>query len=131
MSASERRRSAAGGTFTGATTGCKTKAFLLVAETLEAAPRVLLDPNALSADGTVALAGTAISDDGKWLAYGLSAAGSDWTEWRVRDINTGQDTDDHLRWVKFSGASWAKDGSGFYYSRYDAPAEGEELQQAN
>ncbi len=117
--------------FYGRNDGLQNQSVLLVAETLEAAPRVLLDPNALSDDGTVALAGTAISDDGKWLAYGLSAAGSDWTEWRVRDINTGQDTDDHLRWVKFSGASWAKDGSGFYYSRYDAPAEGEELQQAN
>ena len=97
----------------------------------DAAPRVLLDPNTLSDDGTVALAGYAISEDGKHLAYGLSAAGSDWTEWKVRDVDTGLDRADHLRWVKFSGASWAKDGSGFYYSRYDAPAEGEELQQVN
>ena len=92
---------------------------------------MLLDPNTLSADGTVALSGTAISDNGQFLAYSLSAAGSDWTEWHVRDVGTGDDTEDHLKWVKFSGASWAKDASGFYYSRYNAPQEGEELQQAN
>jgi prolyl oligopeptidase len=111
--------------------GLQNQSVLYVAETLAAAPRVLLDPNTLSEDGTVALAGTSISEDGKWLAYGLSAAGSDWTEWHVRHIDAGTDQADHLRWVKFSGASWAKDGSGFYYSRYDAPAEGAELQQAN
>jgi len=111
--------------------GLQPQSVLYVSETLDAAPRVLLDPNTLSTDGTVALAGTAISDDGKRLAYGLSAAGSDWTEWHVRDINTGTDLDDLVQWVKFSGASWAKDGSGFYYSRYDAPKGGEELQQAN
>jgi prolyl oligopeptidase len=111
--------------------GLQNQSVLYVAEMLDAAPRVLLDPNMLSSDGTVALAGYAISEDGKFLAYGLSAAGSDWTEWRVRDVDTGEDREDHLRWVKFSGASWAKDGSGFYYSRYDAPAEGEELQQVN
>ena len=117
--------------FYGKNDGLQNQSVLYVAETLEAAPRVLLDPNTLSEDGTVALSGTAISDDGKRLAYSLSAAGSDWTEWYVRDVDTGIDLADHVRWVKFSGASWAKDGSGFYYSRYDAPPEGEELQQAN
>jgi len=111
--------------------GLQNQSVLYVSETLDGAPRVLLDPNTLSTDGTVALAGTAISDDGKRLAYGLSAAGSDWTEWHVRDVDTGTDLDDLVQWVKFSGASWAKDGSGFYYSRYDAPKGGEELQQAN
>ena len=82
---------------------------------------VLLDPNTLSADGTVALSGTAISDDGKRLAYGLASAGSDWQEWKVRDVETGKDLDDHLKWVKFSGASWTTDGTGFFYSRYDEP----------
>ncbi len=111
--------------------GLQNQSVLYVTESLGAEPRVLLDPNTLSGDGTVALSGTAISDDGKFLAYSLSAAGSDWTEWFVRDIDTGQDLADHLKWVKFSGASWAKDGSGFYYSRYDAPPEGEALSQAN
>ncbi len=117
--------------FYGRNDGLQNQGVLYVAETLDAAPRVLLDPNTLSADGTVALAGSAVSEDGNYLAYGLSAAGSDWTEWHVRDVETGEDRTDHLRWVKFSGASWARDGSGFYYSRYDAPRAGEELQQAN
>ncbi len=117
--------------FYGKNDGLQNQSVLYVAETLDTVPRVLLDPNTLSADGTVALAGTATSEDGKWFAYGLSAAGSDWTEWHVRNVDTGEDTEDLVRWVKFSGASWAKDASGFYYSRYDAPPEGEELQQAN
>ena len=117
--------------FYGKNDGLQNQSVLYVAESLDAEPRVLLDPNTLSADGTVALAGTAVSEDAAYMAYGLSAAGSDWTEWHVRHVATGEDAADHLKWVKFSGASWAKDGSGFYYSRYDAPPEGEELQQAN
>ena len=117
--------------FYGKNDGLQNQSVLYVSESLDAKPRVLLDPNTLSADGTVALAGTAVSEDGKLMAYGLSAAGSDWTEWRVRSVDTGEDLSDHLKWIKFSGVSWAKDGSGFYYSRYDAPPEGEELQQAN
>jgi prolyl oligopeptidase len=93
--------------------------------------RVLLDPNKLSEDGTVSLAGSRVSDDGKYLAYGLASGGSDWNEWHVRDVATGQDLDDHLKWVKFSDASWTKDGRGFYYSRYDEPPKGEVLTQAN
>jgi prolyl oligopeptidase len=95
------------------------------------AGKVLLDPNQLSTDGTVSLTGSSVSDDGKYLAYGLASGGSDWNEWRVRDVSSGRDLDDHLKWVKFSGASWTKDGRGFYYSRYDEPAKGEELTQAN
>jgi prolyl oligopeptidase len=94
-------------------------------------PRVLIDPNKLSTDGTVALSGLAISEDGKHLAYGLAASGSDWNEWHVRDVETGQDLPDTLKWVKFSGASWMKDGSGFFYSRYDEPKDGKELRTAN
>jgi prolyl oligopeptidase len=75
----------------------------------------------LSSDGTVALKGSAISEDGKLMAYGLSTAGSDWEEWRVRDVATAKDLDDDLKWVKFSGASFTKDGKGFFYSRYDEP----------
>ena len=117
--------------FYGKNDGLQNQSVLYVTEGLDAAPRVLLDPNSLSADGTVALAGTTISEDGKSMAYGLSAAGSDWTEWFVRSVDTGEDLSDHVKWIKFSGVSWAKDASGFYYSRYDAPPEGEELQQAN
>ncbi|HVG39449.1 MAG TPA: prolyl oligopeptidase family serine peptidase, partial [Pyrinomonadaceae bacterium] len=91
----------------------------------------LLDPNKLSADGTVALSGFDVSDDGRLLAYGLAASGSDWVEWRVRDVASGKDLDDHLKWVKFSGASWTKDNKGFYYSRYDEPREATKLEDAN
>ncbi len=92
---------------------------------------MLLDPNGLSADGTVALTGYEVSEDGRLLAYGLSASGSDWQEWRVREVETGRDLPDHLRWVKFSGADWTPDGQGFYYSRYDEPAEGAAYKGAN
>ncbi|MFQ3580576.1 S9 family peptidase [Chloracidobacterium validum] len=95
------------------------------------AARVLLDPNRLSSDGTVALTGYAVSDDGKWLAYGLATAGSDWNEWRVRNVETAEDLPDRIQWVKFSGASWTKDSKGFFYSRYDEPKEGNLLQSTN
>ncbi|MCG3134680.1 MAG: Prolyl endopeptidase [Planctomycetes bacterium] len=94
-------------------------------------PRVLLDPNTLSSDGTVALSGWSPSRDGKVLAYALATSGSDWNEWRFRDVETGRDLPDVLRWVKFSGASWAPDGSGVFYSRYDAPAPGSEYAGQN
>lgn len=111
--------------------GLQNQSVLYVAESLDAEPRVLLDPNLLSEDGTTALSGTSISPDGRWLAWGVSKAGSDWQEWRVRDIDSGDDLDDHLRWIKFSGASWAEDNSGFYYSRYDEPEAGAEFTGAN
>ncbi len=97
----------------------------------EEPPRVLLDPNTLSADGTVSLAGYSVSDDGELLAYGLSRAGSDWEDWHVREVETGAERGDLVDWVKFSGASWTKDGSGFYYSRYEAPRAGEEKKGVN
>jgi prolyl oligopeptidase len=110
--------------------GLQNQNVLLVGESLNAEPRVLLDPNALSSDGTVALAGTAYTDDGKLLAYGTAASGSDWQEWHVRDVDTGKDLPDLIKWVKFSGASWSKDGKGFYYSRYDEP-KGTALRDTN
>lgn len=111
--------------------GLQNQSVLCVADSLQAEPRVLLDPNKLSPDGTTSLAGYSLSDDGSLLAYGLAAAGSDWNEWRVRDVATGQDRDDHLKWIKFSGTSWSTDGAGFYYSRYDEPAPGAELTGTN
>jgi len=104
---------------------------LYVVSALDAEPRALLDPNKMSADGTVALTGYELSDDGKRLAYGFAAAGSDWQEWKVRDVDTGKDLADRVRWVKFSGASWSHDGSGFYYSRYDEPNEATKLTEVN
>ena len=84
-------------------------------------PEVLLDPNLLSQDGTVAVSTLGVSEDGRLLAYGTSASGSDWEEFRVRDVATGRDLNDHLRWIKFSGVSWTHDGAGFFYSRYPEP----------
>ncbi|MGE0482273.1 MAG: hypothetical protein AB7Q17_17585, partial [Phycisphaerae bacterium] len=102
--------------------GLQNQSVLYVASSLDEAPRVLLDPNTLSSDGTVALSGYEITKDGKWMAYGLSAAGSDWDEFKVRSVDTGEDLPETLKWIKFSGMSWKKDGSGFYYSRYDEPS---------
>jgi prolyl oligopeptidase len=102
-------------------TGLQNQAPLFVKDTLAAEGRVLLDPNTLSKDGTVALTGYAASEDGKWIVYGTAAAGSDWNEFRVRDVATGQDTADVIKWVKFSGMSWTHDSRGFFYSRYPEP----------
>ncbi len=104
--------------------GLQNQSVLYVQDDLQQKPRVLLDPNTLSKDGTVALSGLAVSPDGRYLAYGLAEAGSDWNHWHVRDIATGKDLPDRLDWVKFSGATWLPDGSGFFYARYDAPKGG-------
>lgn len=111
--------------------GLQNQSVLYTLQSLDDEGQVLLDPNTLSADGTVALAGLSISDDGQWMAYGLSTAGSDWVEYRVKNIATGEDTTDHLQWIKFSGASWTKDNQGFFYSRYDQPNEVTKLEDVN
>lgn len=111
--------------------GLQNQSVLYTLPSLEAEPRVLLDPNTLSEDGTVALSAIAISENGAFLAYGISASGSDWVEWKVRDIESGQDLDDHLKWVKFSGASWSHDHQGFFYSRYDEPSDANKLEAVN
>jgi prolyl oligopeptidase len=111
--------------------GLQNQAVLYWATALDAEPRVLLDPNSLAADGTIALAATSVSDDGKLLAYGLQQAGSDWVDWRVRDIATGTDLGDAIQWSKFGGADWTKDGKGFYYSRFPAPEAGNKLLAVN
>ena len=92
------------------------------------APRVLIDPNDLSPDGTVSLTVVEPSPDGALLGYGLASGGSDWQEFRIRDVATGKDLPDRLRWVKFSGLAWTRDGKGFFYSRYPEPADGELLE---
>jgi prolyl oligopeptidase len=104
--------------------GLQNQAALYTLDALDAEPRLLLDPNALSDDGTVALSGTSISDDGRLLAYSLASAGSDWVEWRVRNVESGEDLPDRLLWSKFGGAAWSPDGSGFYYNRYEEPDGG-------
>lgn len=111
--------------------GLQNQSVLYTLPTLDAEPTVLLDPNTLSADGTVALSGISISENAQYLAYGLSTAGSDWMEWKVRNIATGEDTDDLIQWVKFSGAAWTHDHKGFFYSRYDEPNETGKLEDVN
>lgn len=111
--------------------GLQNQSVLYTLNSLDDEPRVLLDPNKLSEDGTVALSGLSISEDGKLMAYGISTSGSDWQEWKVRDVETGKDLSDHLKWIKFSGASWTKDGQGFFYSRYDEPNEKTKLEDVN
>lgn len=111
--------------------GLQNQSVLYWMESLAAEPQVLLDPNQLSEDGTVAMTGYEVSEDGRLLAYGLSASGSDWQEWHVREVDTGRDLDDRLAWAKFTDASWTLDGQGFFYSRYDEPEEGAEYKGAN
>ena len=111
-------------------TGLQNQSVLYTAPRLPGEPKLLLDPNTLSKDGTTALTGTDVSRDGKLLAYGLAVAGSDWQEWKVREIESGKDRADTIKWVKFSDASWNRDGSGFFYSRYDEPAA-DQLKAAN
>ncbi len=103
--------------------GLQNQSVLYKQTSLSADPETLLDPNLLSEDGTVALSTLAVTDDGRLLAYGTAASGSDWEEFHVRDVATGKDRPDHLKWIKFSGASWTKDGAGFLYSRYPEPAD--------
>ncbi|MDZ8070343.1 MAG: prolyl oligopeptidase family serine peptidase [Nostoc sp. DedQUE08] len=111
--------------------GLQNQSVLYTLKTLDDQPQVLLDPNKLSEDGTVALSGLSISEDSKLLAYGLSSSGSDWQEWKVRNVETGEDLQDHLKWIKFSGASWTHDNQGFFYSRYDEPNEKTRLEDVN
>jgi prolyl oligopeptidase len=111
--------------------GLQNQSVLYTLKTLSDTPRMLLDPNTLAADGTVALSGVEVSPDGKLLAYGTAASGSDWNEWKVRDIETGKDLPDHIKWVKFSQTAWTRDGKGFFYSRYDEPNEATKLAAVN
>jgi prolyl oligopeptidase len=96
-------------------------------KTLDGPEQLVLDPNQLSPDGSVALSGFSPSPDGRWLVYGQSEGGSDWVTYYVRDLGTGKNTGDTVRFVKFSGASWTNDGKGFFYSRYPEPPKGEQI----
>jgi prolyl oligopeptidase len=111
--------------------GLQNQNVLYTMDSLDGPARALLDPNELAADGTVALVSFNVSPDGRLLAYGLASGGSDWQEWRVRDVETGRDLPDHLRWVKFSQSAWTHDRAGFFYSRYDEPRDGRPPKKAN
>jgi prolyl oligopeptidase len=109
--------------------GMQNQSVLYVQDSLEAEPEVLIDPNTLSEDGTIALGGTSVSKDGKYMTYQLASAGSDWNEIRIKNLETGTDLEEVVEWVKFSGVSWK--GNGFYYSRYDAPEDGKAYSAKN
>jgi len=111
-------------------TGLQNQNVIYWTEGLNGEPSVLLNPNTMSADGTVAINGLSISDDGRLAAYSIADAGSDWVKWHVREVATGDDLPDIVAWSKFSSASWLKDGSGFFYEGYDAP-EAEALKATN
>lgn len=111
--------------------GLQNQSVLYRTESLVGEAQVVVDPNTWSDDGTKALSGMAFSDDGKLLAYGVQVSGSDWRTFRVMEVETGKVLDDKIEWMKFSGASWVKDGSGFYYSRYEEPKAEQELQSIN
>jgi prolyl oligopeptidase len=111
--------------------GLQQQAVVYTAPSLSAKPTVALDPNGFSKDGTVALSGMSVSRNGRYIAYGTSSGGSDWQQWQVRDLSTGKNLTDTLKWVKFSSAEWTADGKGFFYSRYDEPKAGAALTEGN
>ena len=111
--------------------GLQNQAVLYMQKSLDAEPVVLLDPNKLSEDGTVALRSERYNTDGTLMAYALSASGSDWQEIHVRNTDTREDTGDLLKWCKFSGIGWTKDSKGFYYNRFPDPSTVAEEDQNN
>jgi prolyl oligopeptidase len=111
--------------------GLQNQSVLFTAERLDTEGTIVIDPNTWSPDGTIALAGLSFSEDGSRLAYARSTAGSDWQEWSIRDMATGQDLPEKLRWVKFTSAAWTKDGRGFFYSRFPEPPPGETFKALN
>jgi len=116
--------------FTYRNSGLQAQSVLYVSRSRNNLGHVLIDPNLLSKDGTVALGGTGTTLDGKYVAYATQSAGSDWQTWHVRDVATGRDLADRIDWSKFSGASWRSDDSGFYYARFDAPKAGTNILKA-
>ena len=111
--------------------GLQNQSVLYRKNALDDDPALFIDPNTWSEDGTAALAGTAFSDDGRYVAYGVSEAGSDWRTWRIMEIESGDVLDEEVKWSKASGVSWTKDGEGFFYGRFAQPEEGAEYQSLN
>lgn len=111
--------------------GLQNQSVLYSRKSLTSEPEMILDPNLLSEDGTVALSGLALSDNAQYLAYGLSDSGSDWQTWHIRDLSTGEDFSEQLQWIKFSRAAWTPDHQGFFYGRYDEPDENNKLEGVN
>jgi prolyl oligopeptidase len=111
--------------------GLQNQSVLYVRDGLEGAPRVLIDPNAWSQDGATALAEWEASKDGRYVAYGVQEGGTDWRVIRVLDAASGRVLDDEVRWAKFTGIEWARDGSGFFYSRFPEPESAQQFQSTN
>jgi prolyl oligopeptidase len=111
--------------------GLQNQAVLYRLDKLDGEPKVLIDPNKWSKDGTIALQGVSFSDDGKYAAYGRAEAGSDWATWRVMEIESGKILPEELKWTKFTRAAWTKDGRGFFYSRFEEPQPGAMYQALN
>ena len=109
--------------------GLQNQSVLYRQATLTSEPEIMLDPNTLSTDGTVALTNISFSKDGKYLQYSIARSGSDWNEIYVMDAKTKTILPDHILWSKFNGVSWQ--GNGFYYSAYDAPEKGKEYSNKN
>ncbi len=111
--------------------GLQNQEVLYTQTSLDAEPQLLIDPNTWSDDGTVALAAYFPSPDGSYVAYLVQDGGSDWRQARVINVDTGEQLDDRLEWLKFTGLSWTGDNTGFYYSRYPATAAGDKYQSLN
>jgi prolyl oligopeptidase len=111
--------------------GLQNQAVLYVRDTLDGTGRILIDPNAWAKDGATALGEWVPSEDGTHILYSVQEGGTDWRTVKILDVATGAIATDTVEWVKFSNLSWAKDGSGFYYSRFAAPAEGAKFQALN
>jgi prolyl oligopeptidase len=107
--------------------GLEKQAPLYMRADVDGAPTLLLDPNAISPDGSLALSQWAVSPDGRWLAYGLAQGGADWQTLKIREIASGRELADEVRWFRFSRISWTEDGKGFFYSRFPEPPPGKEL----
>ena len=111
--------------------GLQNQNVVYIQDALDSEPRILLDPNSWSKDGTVALSGMSLSDDAKYVAYAIADAGSDWQTWYVQDAATGKKLGDEIKWVKFSNTSWTSDGKGFFYSRFPEPDKDAAFQSLN
>ncbi|HEV8658823.1 MAG TPA: S9 family peptidase, partial [Thermoanaerobaculia bacterium] len=110
--------------------GLQNQSVLYVQNSLDDTPRVLIDPNTWSKDGTIALNIIRPSEDGRYLAYSVADAGSDWVTWHVMEVESGKVLPDELRWIKFGSTAWTKDSKGFFYSRFPQP-EGSAMQSLN
>jgi prolyl oligopeptidase len=110
--------------------GLQNHSILYHKEGINGDAKVLIDPNSFSGDGSKSLSMVSVSKNGESIAYGISQSGSDWDEYFIMDVVSGKHYDDHLKWIKFSEASWLPDGSGFYYGRYPEP-NGDEFEDQN